>query len=282
MPLTEFAALERNAIREDLRPLYERELRRREAEEGVSVKRPRPGPPLLGSVLAGESRWVSYKVLDEGIPLYSSDSGDQILAQLVGRPVIGIGSRSGDRVIASLEDGARMGWVDADVSLYQVRLMILKNSTPILAEPRANSRIVATLPDGKFVEAVGKAVQTDGEWLPVRLADGAEGWMRGKTKVRISGASVRIHSAESGDNRTGLFTDGRLQLVSGVVKQIAQERNSQIIGVVCGAIAMFATAVSLSDARGPMLDIVAVVALRAALGYGAGFGLGRVIAFFDK
>lgn len=234
---------------------------------------------------ATETRWTKVRILDDDLPLYDSEAGDQVLAHLTGHPVIEIGPSAGKRLRAVLADGTQ-GFVSEECTVFRFQLGTLAGSkSPIFAEPSGLSKVLAEPPKGGLVEFLGPPVRIDGAWLPVRLSSGIEGWLPGDCKVIMHGACVRIQPADGGPDRLCYLKDNTLRPVSELTKRAAEasaRSSARMFGLAGAVIAALVTGLPLFAASGPVIDKAVVVGFRAAQGYLVGWLLGRAVAFFNK
>lgn len=161
-----------------------------------------------------ETRWVKVRIFGDSVPFYASEDEDSPLTHLSGAPVgeISPAKSEGGRVPTILKDGRR-GFLARDVKTLQIPLWTTASGqTKVYVEPSAISPVIATLDSGTLIEQYGLTTTCGGDtWIPVRLADGRDGYVGSKVKVVTQGSQVRIQKSPDDPGIQWLLKDGKLR-----------------------------------------------------------------------
>ncbi len=207
-----------------------------------------------------ETRWVKIRIFGDSVPFYASETDDSTLSYLSGAPLAEISpaTTKGGRLPTILSDGRR-GYLAPDVKTLQIPLWtIASGQAKIYSEPLSVSPVVAVLNSGALLEQFGLTTTCGGDtWIPVRLADGRDGYVGSKVKVVNQGSQVRIQKSPDDPGIQWLLKDGKLRLRAQLMKtpREAAKRDMLIGGALCvGGIAITVFTYSLvSDSGGTYL-----------------------------
>ncbi len=203
-----------------------------------------------------ETRWVKVKIFGDSVPFYASENDDSPLTHLSGAPLAEISpaKSEGGRIPTILSDG-RQGYLPRDVKTLQIPLWrIASGQAKIYSEPLSVSPVVAVLNSGALLEQFGLTTTCGGDtWIPVRLADGRDGYVGSKVKVVNQGSQVRIQKSPDDPGIQWLLKDGKLRLRGQLLKtpREAAQRDMLIGGALCiGGIAITVFTYSLVSENG--------------------------------
>jgi hypothetical protein len=192
-----------------------------------------------------ETRWVKVRIFGDSVPFYASEDDDSTLTHLSGAPVgeISPAKSEGGRIPTILSDGRR-GYLARDVKTLQIPLWTTASGhTDVYAEPNTVSPVIATLSSGTLIEQYGLTITCGGDsWIPVRLADGRDGYIGSKVKVVTQGSQVRIQKSPDDPGIQWLLKDGKLRLRAQLLKTPREAaQRDMLIGAAFCVVGIFVT-----------------------------------------
>jgi uncharacterized protein YgiM (DUF1202 family) len=100
-------------------------------------------------------------------------------------------------VEVTLDSGVK-GYLSGDVHLFGLKNVILQDaSAELRASADASSEVLKTLKKGDAFYTLGVVKTEEGGWVRVRDASGTEGYIEGKTKIRVLPAATRAEAKKT-------------------------------------------------------------------------------------